>query len=85
MPIPQIRRTKIVATLGPASSDVETLTHLFEAGVDVCRINFSHGDYSAVEEIVKNIRYIKGDGIRLGWLFSRQPILLPYGSMRRDK
>jgi pyruvate kinase len=36
-------RTKIVATMGPACSDVETLLRLFEAGVDVCRLNFSHG------------------------------------------
>jgi pyruvate kinase len=38
-----IRRTKVVATLGPASSDAKTLTRMIEAGVDVVRINFSHG------------------------------------------
>lgn len=37
------RRTKIVATLGPASSDAPTLTRLLQAGVDVVRLNFSHG------------------------------------------
>ena len=37
------RRTKIVATLGPASSDAATLTRLLQAGVDVVRLNFSHG------------------------------------------
>ncbi len=36
-------RTKIVATLGPAVGDVETLVRLFEEGADVCRLNFSHG------------------------------------------
>jgi pyruvate kinase len=36
-------RTKIVATMGPACGDVETLYRLFEAGADVCRLNFSHG------------------------------------------
>ncbi|MDP5008296.1 MAG: pyruvate kinase, partial [Glaciimonas sp.] len=37
------RATKIVATIGPASSDVDTLTRMFKAGVDVVRLNFSHG------------------------------------------
>jgi pyruvate kinase len=37
------RATKIVATIGPASSDVETLTRMIIAGVDVVRLNFSHG------------------------------------------
>jgi pyruvate kinase len=37
------RSTKIVATIGPASSDLETLTSLIKAGVDVVRLNFSHG------------------------------------------
>ena len=37
------RATKIVATLGPASSDVDVLERLLRAGVDVVRLNFSHG------------------------------------------
>src|SRR5947209_15268741 len=39
-----MRRTKIVATIGPASRDPETLTRMVEAGLDVARLNFSHGD-----------------------------------------
>ncbi len=38
-----IRRTKVVATLGPASSDAKTLARMIAAGLDVVRINFSHG------------------------------------------
>lgn len=38
-----IRRTKVVATLGPASSDAKTLSRMIDAGLDVVRINFSHG------------------------------------------
>ena len=43
------RRTKIIATLGPASGSIEVLTRLFQAGADVFRLNFSHGthDYHA--------------------------------------
>ena len=39
-----MRRTKIVATIGPASCDLETLTRMAEAGMDVARLNFSHGN-----------------------------------------
>src|SRR5471030_661628 len=39
------RRTKIIATLGPASSSMEILTRLFQAGADVFRLNFSHGSH----------------------------------------
>ena len=38
-----IRKTKIVATLGPASSDPKVLDKMMEAGLDVVRLNFSHG------------------------------------------
>src|ERR1035437_9201172 len=41
--MPLLRATKIVATIGPASSDLDTLTSMFNAGVDVVRLNFSHG------------------------------------------
>src|SRR6202042_2495001 len=39
------RRTKIIATLGPSSSTIETMTRLFQAGADVFRLNFSHGTH----------------------------------------
>ncbi|GAF39112.1 pyruvate kinase [Agrilactobacillus composti DSM 18527 = JCM 14202] len=40
-----MKKTKIVSTLGPASNDVETITKLIEAGANVFRFNFSHGDH----------------------------------------
>ncbi len=49
-------RTKIVATMGPACGDVEMLLQLYEAGVDVCRLNFSHGDLDAHLLTLRNIR-----------------------------
>ncbi len=49
-------RTKIVATMGPACSDVASLTKLFEAGVDVCRVNFSHGSLDTALATLRNIR-----------------------------
>ena len=42
--------------MGPATADIKVLEEMFEAGLDICRINFSHGDYSAVQQTVDNIR-----------------------------
>ena len=49
-------RTKIVATMGPACSSPEILYSLFEAGVDVCRLNFSHGSLDEHLLMLRNIR-----------------------------
>jgi pyruvate kinase len=49
-------RTKIVATMGPACADVETLLRLFEAGVDICRLNFSHGPLDGHLLMLRSIR-----------------------------
>ena len=40
-----MKKTKIVSTLGPASSDLDTISKLIEAGANVFRFNFSHGDH----------------------------------------
>ena len=50
------RRGKIVCTLGPATASDETLRALVEAGMDVARLNFSHGDYADHEAIYKRVR-----------------------------
>jgi pyruvate kinase len=49
-------RTKILATMGPACSDVETLLSLFGAGADVCRLNFSHGSLEGHLQMLRSIR-----------------------------
>lgn len=48
--------TKIIATLGPASSDKKTIGQLIEAGVRIFRINFSHGDFNDYDKLIENIR-----------------------------
>jgi len=52
------KKTKIVATLGPATNNVETLKEMIIAGVNVFRINFSHAEYDNVKETVKTIRQL---------------------------
>lgn len=49
-------KTKIVATIGPSSQKTETLINLIEAGLDVARLNFSHGSYSDHAISIKNIK-----------------------------
>ena len=53
-----MRRTKIIATLGPATDDREVLLKLFGAGVDVVRLNFSHGDAAGRERRVQMVREV---------------------------
>ncbi|SDB83513.1 pyruvate kinase [Shouchella lonarensis] len=51
-----MRKTKIVCTIGPASESVEKLTSLIESGMNVARLNFSHGDFTEHGQRIKNIR-----------------------------
>ena len=78
----QIRKTKIVGTIGPASEN--RLEELFDAGLNVCRINYSHGSYDEQKEKTENILRIrkekdlpiplildmKGPEIRTGMLYT---------------
>jgi len=50
------RRTKIVCTLGPASSDSDTIEHMIEAGMNVARMNFSHGSHDDHAERIRTVR-----------------------------
>jgi pyruvate kinase len=86
------KRTKIVATLGPATSSRETIKQMILEGVNVCRINFSHAVHEDLVETIKTIREIdheigthtgilgdlQGPKIRIGNLHS-EPALLATG------
>jgi len=54
--VPPVRRTKIVATIGPASRDPEVLVRMVEAGMDVARLNFSHGTAEQHAETAERVR-----------------------------
>jgi len=49
-------KTKIVATIGPASKTPEVLEHMIRAGMNVARLNFSHGEFSEHQQNIENIR-----------------------------
>ena len=53
------RKAKILATLGPASSDKKIIEDLFIAGCDVFRLNFSHGDLETHRKNYENIRSLE--------------------------
>ncbi len=53
-------RTKIVCTIGPASRSPETLTRLVDAGMDVARLNFSHGNHAEHAAVIQALRAIAG-------------------------
>ena len=50
------KRTKIVATIGPASEEMKTILELIKRGMNVARLNFSHGSYESHSELIRNIR-----------------------------
>ncbi|MFC6591951.1 pyruvate kinase [Deinococcus lacus] len=63
------RATKIVATIGPSSRNPETLTRMIDAGMNVARINFSHGDHADHRETVEMIRQLAAErGVAIGIL-----------------
>jgi len=88
------RRAKIVCTIGPSSSLEEILTDLMRLGMDVARLNFSHGTYSEHEKRIELLRRVarkekrsicilqdlQGPKIRTGRLKNGQPVTLKGGS-----
>ena len=86
-----MRRTKIVATLGPASNSPEVIRQLVQAGMDVARLNFSHGSYEQHAQTIANLREIsreldtpvtilqdlQGPKIRVGQLPGGEMVLAP--------
>ena len=55
------RRAKIVATLGPACSTAEVFRQLVKAGVDVARLNFSHGSHAQKADLIRMVRAVSGE------------------------
>jgi pyruvate kinase len=80
------RRTKIVATLGPASSDARTLARMIEAGLDVVRVNFSHGTAAEHGKRVELVRSLaRKAGRAIGVLVDLQGPKIRIGRFRDNK
>ena len=79
-----MRATKIVATLGPSSATLEIIGRLAEAGVDVFRLNASHGTNEERADRVATIRRVERDiGRHVGILLDRRPDLVEVLSQRQ--
>ena len=80
------RNAKIVATLGPASSDPDTIRALFDAGADVFRLNFSHGSHADHAERYRTIRDVEKEiGRPIGILMDLQGPKLRIGRLSGGK
>jgi pyruvate kinase len=83
--MPTNKKTKIVATLGPACSTKEVIKKMIDAGVNVFRINFSHADYADVSERIKIIRELNDEyGYTTAILADLQGPKLRVGVMKED-
>ncbi|MFK7902353.1 MAG: pyruvate kinase [Nitratireductor sp.] len=80
------RYAKIVATLGPSSSDEKTIKNLFKAGVDIFRMNFSHGSHEDHAERIAMVRRIEQEtGRPIGILADMQGPKLRVGTFENEK
>lgn len=83
--MPTNKKTKIVATLGPATSSKDVLKKMLQAGVNVFRINFSHANYDDVRERIKMIRELnEEDGFNAAILGDLQGPKLRVGVMKEE-
>lgn len=80
-----MKRTKIVATIGPSSSSKEVLKEMILAGLNVCRLNFSHGAYEDHSEVIENIRSLNDDlGLNVAILADLQGPKIRTGEMQKS-
>src|SRR5437879_1207024 len=80
-----LRYTKIIATLGPASADVEVIKRLIRAGADGLRVNFSHGDGASMQPLMDAARTAaRAEGRHVALLADIQGPKLRIGKLPRE-
>lgn len=81
-----MKKTKIVCTIGPASQDKETLTSLIKAGMNVMRMNFSHGDHAEQQAKIDTLREINKElGTNVAFLLDTKGPEIRTGSFAGDQ
>lgn len=81
----RLKRTKIVATLGPASSNEQMIKEMYKNGLDVCRLNFSHGDYDVHKNNIEIIQKVNKElNSNIAILADLQGPKLRVGAMEND-
>ena len=81
----KFKKTKIIATLGPASSSKEMIKKLIKSGVDVLRVNFSHATHDEVEKIVENVNGLRKElGSNVTLLGDLQGPKIRIGELEKD-
>ena len=73
MPFENYRRTKIISTIGPSSDNPEKIGELIQAGADVFRLNFSHGNHGDHKKNIEMIREVSHKLKKSCWYFIRSP------------
>ena len=80
-----MKKAKLIATVGPTCSDIDTLVKLVNEGVNIFRLNFSFGDYSQHEESIKKIRDVaKTCGVSVAILQDLQGPKIRIGKLKND-
>lgn len=80
-----MKKTKIVATIGPASRYKEVLRGLFENGVNVCRLNFSHGTYEEHQKTIDNIKEVRDEmGLPIAIMLDTKGPEIRIGEFKND-
>jgi pyruvate kinase len=78
-------KTKIIATIGPASSSADVMNRMIRAGVDVCRINASHGDHASQLDVIQTLRKLNQDKkYKIPILYDLQGPKLRIGEMENN-
>lgn len=82
----KFNRTKIIATIGPATASLDILTKLIEEGVNIVRLNFSHGNYDDHLKVIENVRTInKQSNLNIALLQDLQGPKLRIGELENDQ